>query len=290
MYTLITFATQWGSRYGGINSFNSDFVSAFAFAYQKDVQTICVVSSATTEQIEQAQKSHVRLIPLPYAPESPYLISEHGQATVERIKELGLYFEPNSTVWLGHDRITGHAAISAARTAGGRSAALCHMSYDHYESYAETSQSAETKTTEQRTLFREADIVLAVGPLLRDAAKDLVNQSKPVHMLIPGLAEIDAQDAPSTFVAFLSARLTDDAARIKQGQLGIAAFARAQREAREQGRPDSLKKQTKLVLRGVDLEGLAHRTDSDESTEIRLKQFAENYADGVVNLHTLPFT
>src|SRR5437762_1651658 len=170
MYTLVAFATQWGSRYGGINSFNCDFVTAFAVAYPKDAQTICVVSSATAEQIEQAHKSQVQLIALPYEPQSPYLISEHGEAAVARIKELGLDLQPESTLWLGHDRITGRAAISAARTAGGRAAVICHMSYDHYESYAETSQSAETKTAEQRTIFREADIVLAVGPLLRDAA------------------------------------------------------------------------------------------------------------------------
>src|SRR5205807_187445 len=150
MFTLVSFATQWGSRYGGINSFNSDFVSAFAVAYQKNAQTICVVSSATAEQIEQAHKSQVRLITLPYPPESPYLISEHGAAAVARVKELGLDLQPESTVWLGHDRITGGAAISAARKAGGRAAVICHMSYDHYESYAETSQSAETKTAEQR--------------------------------------------------------------------------------------------------------------------------------------------
>jgi glycosyltransferase involved in cell wall biosynthesis len=133
-------------------------------------------------------------------------------------------------------------------------------------------------------------MVLAVGPLLRDVATEFVGQSKSVHMLIPGLAEIDAQDAPTTFVAFLSARLSDDAARIKQGHLGIAAFATAQRDAREDGRPDSLRNQPKLILRGVDLEGLVSPTDPDDNTELRLKQFAEKYAHAVVNLHTLPFT
>src|SRR5207237_10100204 len=123
------------------------------------------------------------------------------------------------------------------------------------ESYAEDSGTAQKKSRKQTTLFQEADLVLAVGPLLRDTANDIISRSKPVHMLIPGLAEIDPQNAPNTFVAFLSGRLSDDAARIKQGNLGIAAFAKAQREAHEDRRPDALRKRPRLILRGVDFEG-----------------------------------
>jgi glycosyltransferase involved in cell wall biosynthesis len=290
MYTLVAFATQWGSRYGGINSFNADFLMNFAFAYQANVQTICIVRSASDDQIKQARKSSVRLIPLRYTPQSPYLMTEHGEESVRQLKELGLSIDPNATVWLGHDRITGHAAIAAAKIAGGRSAIIAHMSYDHYESYAESSHSALEKTTSQRQVLQDANIVLAVGPLLRDAAKDLVGASKTVHMLIPGLAEIDTQVAPTTFTAFLSGRLTEDAERIKQGHLGIAAFATAQYEARRDGRPDSLRKQPKLILRGVDVDGTAQASKEEPNVEKQLKQFAETYAQAVVNLHTLPFT
>jgi glycosyltransferase involved in cell wall biosynthesis len=111
-------------------------------------------------------------------------------------------------------------------------------------------------------------------------------------MLISGLAEIDPQIAPNTFVAFLSGRLSDDAARIKQGQLGIAAFATAQRDARHEGRPDALRKQPKLLLRGVDFEGQLGESSlsAQQDPETELKEFAEKYAQAVVNLHTLPYT
>ncbi len=165
------------------------------------------------------------------------------------------------------------------------------MSYDHYESYAEDSQSAYEKTQAQIALFNKTDIVLAVGPLLRDAVRDLLSGSKPVHMLIPGLAEIEPKEAPKTFVAFLSGRLSDDAARIKQGHLGIAAFAKAHQEARENGMPDALYKQPKLLLRGVDFEDqLVDSSLSSQDPETELKQFAEDHADAVINLHALPYT
>ncbi|MFL6216205.1 MAG: glycosyltransferase family 4 protein [Blastocatellia bacterium] len=292
MHTLVTFATQWGSKHGGINSFNADFLSAFGFAYHLSVQIICIVASDTPEAMEAAARAHVKLVALPYAPEAKAFGPEHGRAGVEQLKQLKIDFEPDKTIWLGHDRITGEAAIAAANIAGGRSAVIHHMSYDHYESYAENSQSAESKTKTQTALFQKANLVLAVGPLLRDAAKDRVSGAKSIHLLIPGLAEIEPQDAPNTFVAFLSGRLSDDAARIKQGQLGIAAFAKAHREARENDMPVALRDQPKLLLRGVDFEGwLAGASLRDpHNPEAELKQFAYEYAGAVINLHALPYT
>ena len=292
MYTLVTFATQWGSKHGGVNSFNADFLTAFGFAYHLGVQIVCIVTSAAPEEIEAAWKANVRLVSLPYSPLDKVLDNPHAQAGIDELVRRSISFEPDKTVWLGHDRITGGAAIAAAEMAGGRAAVIHHMSYDDYESYAEDSQSAQRKTETQATLFQKADIVLAVGPLLRDAAGDRLSGSKPVHMLIPGLAEIDPQSVPNTFVAFLSGRLSDDAARIKQGQLGIAAFATAQREARQMGMPDALCKQPKLLLRGVDFEGKLTRSSlgAEQDPETELKQFAEHYAQAVVNLHALPYT
>jgi glycosyltransferase involved in cell wall biosynthesis len=292
MYTLITFATQWGSKHGGVNSFNADFLTAFGFAYNLGAQIVCIVSSNTPEESEAASKANVRLVSLPYSPQDKTFGKAHAQAGIDELKRRSISFDPDKTVWLGHDRITGEAAIAAAEIDGGRSAVIHHMSYDHYESYAEDSQSAQRKTEVQTALLQKADIILAVGPLLRDAARDRIGGSKFVHMLIPGLAEIDPQNAPHTFVAFLSGRLSDDAARIKQGQLGIAAFATAQRDARNEGRPDALRKQPKLLLRGVDFEGRLEDASlsAQPDPENELKQFAEKYAQAVVNLHTLPYT
>ncbi|HXU37758.1 MAG TPA: tetratricopeptide repeat protein [Blastocatellia bacterium] len=292
MYTLVTFATHWGSKHGGINSFNADFLAAFGIAYHLGAQVICIVASDTSDEKTEAAKAHVQLVPLPYTPEAKAFGPEHGQAGVEQLRQRNISFDPDKTVCLGHDRITGAAAVAAAKLAGGRSAVIHHMSYDHYESYAENSASAQKKTHEQTTILQGADLVLAVGPLLRDAAGDRLSKSKPVHMLIPGLAEIDARQAPATFVAFLSGRLSDDAARIKQGHLGVAAFATAQRNALESGMPEPLLKQPKLLLRGVDFEGQVTGSSShvQQHPEAELKRFAEEYAQAVVNLHALPYT
>ena len=155
MYTLITFATQWGSKHGGINSFNADFLTAFGFAYHLGVQIVCIVGSNTPEASEAASKANVRLAPLPYSPQHKSFDPTHAQAGIDELKRLSISFDPDKTVWLGHDRITGGAAIAAAQIGGGRSAVIHHMSYAHYESYAEDSQSAERKTQEQASLFQK---------------------------------------------------------------------------------------------------------------------------------------
>ena len=292
MYSLIAFATQWGSKHGGINSFNADFVGAFGFAYSSTTQVICVVTSATPEEIEEARATGVTLVPLPYAPSEKILNRAHATAAIDQLRHRNIHHNSETTIWLGHDRITGAAAIAAARTGGGRAALIHHMSYAAYETYAENSQSANHKEEEQKALFRQADLVLAVGPLLQDALLDSLGNAKPVCLLIPGLADIAVRDAPRTFAAFLSGRLSDDATRIKQGHLGIAGFAQAQREACESGMPDALCRQPKLVLRGVDFESqvLATASPLPSDPETDLKHFAERYADRVINLHALPYT
>lgn len=290
MYTLITFATQWGSNYGGINSFNADFLAAFGAAYHHSAQIICIVSPP--EQVTQPANEYVTLLSLPYAPKSRLFDSSIGEIAVDLLQKRDINFDSDKTIWLGHDLITGEAAIAAARVAGGTSAVIHHMSYSDYESYAEDSESAQTKTEHQTKTLQSADLILAIGPLLRDAASDRLRGSKPVHMLIPGLAEIVPQEAPKTFVAFIGGRLSADAARIKQGHLGIAAFAAAELRARNEGGPDGLRRQPKMLLRGIDFENRLSEVslNANHDPESELKKFAEEYAEAVINLHALPYT
>ncbi len=293
MHSLVAFASQWGSKYGGINAFNTDFLSAFGAAYHASVSIVCCVSTANDKEITQAHNTHVTLIPLPYPPQDKIFTKEQAIATIDELNKHGIEINPDKTVWLGHDRISGEAAIHAAKQAGGRSAVIHHMSYDAYEAFAEDSASAYSKSQFQKALFKQADLVLAVGPFLRDALSDLLLDSpKPIQTIIPGLAEITPVPAPNVFSAFLSGRLSDDAKKIKQGHLGIAGFAKAISEAHKFQYPESLVKRPKLVLRGVDFESRQNygNTETPINPEEELNKFAEEYADGRINLHALPYT
>ena len=293
MYTLVSFATYWGSKYGGINAFNTDFLGAFARDFQGNVQVICLVTSADAQDIDKAKDVNVTLVTLPYIPQDKIFAKDQAQTAIHELKTRGINFEPENTIWLGHDRISGEAAVAAAKLAGGRSALIHHMSYEAYEGFAENSLTANKKTQNQKRLFEQADVLLAVGPLLHEALAELLDKdSKDIHCLIPGLAGIEPRKtAPTKFRAFLSGRLSDDAKKIKQGHLGIAGFGLAIKIAHQQNSPRMLTHEPQMILRGVDFESKQnYAQDSITSIENDWQQFAENYSEKRINLWTLPYT
>src|SRR5215470_8235887 len=115
MHTLIAFATQWGTKHGGINSFNCDFLSAFGAAYFNRARVVCIVASATVEEIQRARdETGVLLVPLPYSPKDNVFDGKHARAGLAELKSHNITFDPASTIWLGHDRFTGEAVTAAA--------------------------------------------------------------------------------------------------------------------------------------------------------------------------------
>jgi glycosyltransferase involved in cell wall biosynthesis len=286
--TLVAFSTYWGSRQGGLNSFNRDLLSAFAGLAYETVSTICIVLNATEIDIASAAGEQISLISLGLDTKS--FGAELESKAWGCLQKAGHNLDPLNTAWLGHDRITGGIAIAAARMRGGRSVLINHMSYGSYEAFAEHSSLASRKEAEQKALFKDADVVLAVGPLLRDTLSDLID-AEHIGMLIPGLPEITAKRAPKTFKAFISGRLSEDARKIKQAQLGVAAFAAAIKLADlNAALPDTLRgeNEPKLTLRGVDLED--GNGSNQTGTELELRLFAERYAGRAFTLHALPFT
>ena len=287
--TLVAFGTAWGTKFGGINSFNCDFLKAFSAISYQDVRTICVVLDASEHDIEAASREQIVLISLGIS-ERKELFAELESFSWKKIEDAIGEINRDHLIWLGHDRITGGIALAAALNRGGKSALIHHMSYGTYEAYAENSSVAQIKEDEQRRMFKKADYVFAVGPLLRDALADLLGADS-VSMLVPGLPEINSKNLPRVFKAFISGRLVKDAKKIKQAHLGIAAFADAIRQADQNSAlPDALKgeNEPRLVLRGVDFERASGQYDL--VAEAELKIFSEKFAERAFPFHALPYT
>ncbi|MBK6958976.1 MAG: hypothetical protein IPH22_12205 [Nitrosomonas sp.] len=94
MYSLITFATQWGSKYGGINSFNTDFLKSFGIAYHLEAKVICIVASATDDEIEDAHDAYISLVSLPFPPQEKIFSKNHAIAGIDQLKESKHLFDP----------------------------------------------------------------------------------------------------------------------------------------------------------------------------------------------------
>jgi glycosyltransferase involved in cell wall biosynthesis/tetratricopeptide (TPR) repeat protein len=272
--TLIVLATAWGPKHGGINSFNYDFVNALGVAFHDKVDVFCVVPNATAAEIKEARHSFVTLVRPENPPQGEILEASYA---AEIVRRLGDVVDAN-TVWIGHDLFTGEAAVEAAAQTRSRAALLNHMSYLAYKAFQSGSaQQAHEKSRRQQAMFERADWLFAVGPLLRDELSDLVRGSQP-HMIVPGLPEIEPVEPPKRWTMVLFGRLNPETDRIKQGRLGVAAFARAYRDAWDQpGQPAALR-EGRLKLFGV---------DARDETELRV--FAAEAADAVVDIHPLPF-
>jgi len=285
-FTLVAFATAWGPKFGGINAFNTDLLQAIAAAHWQWLNVICVVAACDEADIKTARAQDlITLISLGIS--TGAMGPEHVPLVASKIGT------PDSehTVWLGHDRITGAIANAMAAEHGGRSALIHHMSYDHYESFAENSQTATEKRHVQKELFEAATVRMAVGPLLRDALADMLDvTSSDIPMLVPGLAEIDVKKHQKKFIAFISGRLDAGARKIKQAHLGVAGFAHAVHQCdSNKVLPASLKGagEPKILLRGIDMEASAASGFADAEQELRA--FAEEHAHRAINLQALPF-
>jgi glycosyltransferase involved in cell wall biosynthesis len=246
-----------------------------------------VVLDSAPGQIARAAQRYVDVVPLNRPNESVFLPSFLSDL-LDALK--GAACTPGTdSIWIGHDVITGPIALDAARKTGGKAALIHHMSYADYEAYAESAPKAAEKVTKQRDLFSRADILLAVGPVLRDALLDL--QDRPVEMLIPGLAEITPAQAPRTFTGFLGGRISDDTNRIKQAHLGVAGFAEAIRRANSNDIfPDVLRSGQNPTLKVYGLRAEGGTSKDSSEAEAELKEFSAQYAERVINLRALPFT
>ena len=291
VHKLVAFSTRWGAAFGGINSFNTDLLKALALGYDGRLKVCCVVPVASDQEREAARAAGIELKVVGCGDDQ---FNDAPELAVEAAKECVTSLADGAVAWLGHDRITGNLALEAAKALGGESILIHHMSYDHYEAFCESSLQAQRKVDTQRALFSRADKALAVGPLLRDALRDMLALEDAPPMLVPGLPDIKPAPAPKTFRAYLSGRVSADTNKIKQAHLGVAAFSHAIKLAEnDRGLPDAMhpRFEPKLCLRGLDVEAVAGDVETDlREAERELRLFSEEYSDRAISLSALTFT
>ncbi|MGC4031643.1 MAG: hypothetical protein QM754_07910 [Tepidisphaeraceae bacterium] len=219
---VVILATGWGPMFGGINSFNQDFCLAIGELIGRVDRVICLTSPCGDDQRMAAELMGVELITLTkfdlVASDKTVALSESVLRAngVDRIDLL-----------IGHDVKTGPLAFALRERFGGSVAVFHHMSYGSFRAIKRTGVDAIHSEQEQSKLFSRADLVLSVGPTLDRSARELVQGTVPVKMIVPGLAKIDVSDfREGYFRAIAFGRLGGDDDRIKQGTLAATAFGR----------------------------------------------------------------
>ena len=282
MANFLLLATAWGPKFGGINAFNTDFAKGLATDLGENGQVFCAVFNPSGEDREAAAHCGVQLVGIDRPTDS---------AAYDRSWSYDVWtsFErqvPNTRIdwWVGHDVITGEAAVEGPKVARhGRSALIMHMNYLDYQAYKSgVGIKAQQKTKQQRTLFKGADKHFANGPLLRDALRDMVPAGEDVTMLVPGFADVPVAPSSHRFSLITFGRMDRENDRIKQGGLAVAGFASAVRLAHERaGSPARLKDNPHFRLIGIGEPG-----GEDEQA---LRKLADDRAERQVTLLPLPF-
>ena len=180
--TIVTLATAWGPKFGGINAFNTELVKSLGILPTRNYDLICVVPG-------EASLGLVDECKLRFGVELVFVV-ELDAAEIER--RLDATSQSERFFWIGHDDKTGPLALELKSLApGSRAVLINHMAHGAYQSVKKgRSQSATEKKKVQFELFCRADLCLAVGPMLRPHLEDMlatVPKRPPVAMLVPGL-------------------------------------------------------------------------------------------------------
>ncbi len=139
---VIIAATAWGSKSGGINSFNMDFSIALSSFLKDKYQIVCLVLSATADQQNEVEISHgIKLISLnvddsdKFRPES----ADTAWRLIEDICDVS-----KIEWWIGHDVISGGVVNDLKKISNrGKSAVIMHMSYIDYSGYKHGAREAQ---------------------------------------------------------------------------------------------------------------------------------------------------
>lgn len=272
MITFIFISTGWGAEFGGINSFNYDLCLAVAKKYGT-TQKIVSVTGIVSESVKRmARDSGIELIGL----EDDEI--NNKDLVIEVVQEYCHY--ASMVYWIGHDIKTGAIACACAKERGEKSVFIHHMDYISYYAFKSCSgRKASERENEQISLLKRADFVFAVGPLLRDSAKNKLGEEKEIHMIIPGVAEItEVKNKDNKTVALTFGRVEKDNDIIKQINLAIAAFGKVV------GSNKFLFSKNKPMMRVIGC-------DSDTSEEYKeIQNLGEKYAGELINIIPMPYT
>jgi glycosyltransferase involved in cell wall biosynthesis len=262
---FLVLATEWFSRHGGLSTFNRGLCSALAAAGH---QVVCLVPRADVEEREDARVRGVVLLEA---------VAEPGATDDVLLRRRPALGELEPDVIIGHGRITGPQALALKEDLfpGAQRVHVVHTLPEQIEVYKHVSAGdsrmvkAAQRGAQERALAEDADVIAAVGPLLRRETAAALGRE--VVELVPGLdqAAPSVRTLPDTVRCLLAARAED--AELKGLDIAARAFARLD-AAVPRERP-------RLIVQGAQVKG------GDE-----LAGWLAELAGGRPKVHVAPYT
>ncbi|MDR7225255.1 hypothetical protein [Aminobacter aminovorans] len=228
---IVLIATAWGPDLGGINAFNQAFAAGLAVVGAGSVKVSCAVTNWTVETSRKAGSAGVLLIPIA-GDEETRPLRHCGVEVLDYLAAQNLPTEVD--VWVGHDVISGEAAVEAAMTCG-RAALIHHMDYFDYQNLKGGlgEKAAKSHKAQSELFARESAILFGVGSELADSAVRLSTRDTRACVLVPGFpTSFRKNTSPNASLRGIAAGRFDLAAEhLKQSRLAAAGFGLAVKQA-----------------------------------------------------------
>ncbi|AUW43952.1 glycosyltransferase family 4 protein [Rhizobium leguminosarum] len=246
---IVLIATEWGTREGGVNSFNYSFASGLANVCGDDNKIICAVTSIGRDDRNDASRHGIDLVEV--SSDEKGRPSSNCAAEIQNWLHDNMLAVPSDIVVVGHDCITGFQAAETAERLGGRLALIHHMSYQRYQNLAGgKGEKTGHNHQQQIDLFSRPDALLfGVGTFLTRNAEIL--SGSEAHCLVPGFPEgftKNSSDVDDLNIV-VAGRFDEEQEALKQVELAVEAVGLAVKTASRFIRP--LRSATMFVL-GVD--------------------------------------
>ena len=224
---VVFIATAWGSSEGGVNAFNHSLAIGLTQAF-KDVRVCCAIPSPSTDEISAAAAFGIEVIPVSGEAKQSPAVSCAGEVVAWlAARELA-----GPDLWVGHDIVTGDAAVEGSRMCG-KAALIHHMSYiEYYNAAGGRGDATLDKHAKQRRLFSDENaIVFGVGSALTRHAETL--GATKADCLIPGFPENFTKNISKNenLRIVVAGRFDADAETLKQSRLAAAALGQAVKDA-----------------------------------------------------------
>ncbi|MTH80320.1 glycosyltransferase [Paracoccus aestuariivivens] len=243
---IVLIATEWGPAEGGINAFNQPLAIGLAKVGRPTYKIACAVTGWSHEVSREAEKDGVTLVPIK-GDDNGRPLDTCGGEIVTWLRNHGVA-DPVG-LWVGHDAVTGRAAISAAEH-GGRVAIVHHMDYHDYQNLVPGKGERTTENHKLQTkLFSTKGVVLfGVGSELAESATRLSLSDRKAGILVPGFPRSFNKNVSGEKVlrAFSSGRFETNSEPLKQSRLAASALGLAVKKGDD--RIDALKAASMSII------------------------------------------
>lgn len=211
---ILAVATEWTSHHGGVSTLNRELCGALA---KLGHTVLCLVPSASQAEIQDAKAHKVDLVA---AKESPGL-SDPERLLLCQLEDLGTAPE----FVIGHDQVTGRYARALASRFSAKYVHFLHTIPRENEGQkiprdgrTRDLLAPEIKTKRQVEMGESSDLVVAVGPRIKNHFEYEAVNPPTVTMLLPGLSQkllsVSVDPGTLTIIACLmSGRMEDASAK-----------------------------------------------------------------------------